>query len=156
MSWKEPSHERMQEVLHGDFDIETHKETFVSYLEVVISPEGVVEYATPSHTEKMIEIFAKQKGFDDIDKAREYVWDVTVKNGMCSAIEYLSGVTGYIVVWFDHYYASDPPTKAQLDKLWELFKNGVYAGPTHDIVTPEKLALEQYLESVKARIRKDE
>jgi hypothetical protein len=156
MSWKAPSHERMQEVLHGPFDIETHKQTFVSYLEVVISPEGVVEYATPSHTEKMIEIFAKQKGFDDIDKAREYVWDVTVKNGMCSAVEYLSGVTGYIVVWFDHYYASDPPTKAQLDKLWELFKNGVYAGPTHDIVTPKKLALEQYLESVKARIRKDE
>ena len=63
--WKNPTHERMQEVLHSPFDIETHKQTFVSYLEVVISPEGVVEYATPSHTDKLIEILAKQKGIKD-------------------------------------------------------------------------------------------
>ena len=149
MKWKAPSHERMQEVLHSPFDIETHKETFVSYLEVVISPEGVVEYATPSHTDKLVEVFSKQKGFDDILKAKKYIIDTMINNGIISSIDYLTGVTGYISVWFDHYRAGDPPTKQQLGKLKELFKEGVYIGPTHDIVTPEREALKQFMESLK-------
>ena len=40
---KQPSLEVQQKVLHSPFDIETHKNTFVSYLEVVISPEGTVD-----------------------------------------------------------------------------------------------------------------
>lgn len=143
MKWTAPSHERMQEVLHSPFDIETHKQTFVSYLEVVISPEGVVEYATPSHTDKLVEIFAKQKGFDDILKAKKYIIETTINNGMLSTIDYLTGVTGYISVWFNRYVAGDPPTKAQLDKLKELFDNGVYVGPTWDVVTPEREELER-------------
>ena len=149
MEWKSPSIEEQQRVLHSSFDIETHKQTFVSYLEAVISPEGVVEYAVPSHTEKLIEIFMKQKGFDDIIKAKEYVIKTTINNGLCSSIEFLTGVTGYISIWFDHYVASDPPTKQQLDKLKELFDNGVYVGPTWDIVTPERDALEQFMRSLK-------
>lgn len=149
MEWKSPSIEEQQRVLHSSFDIETHKQTFVSYLEAVISPEGVVEYAVPSHTEKLIEIFMKQKGFDDIIKAKEYIIKTTINNGMCSTIEFLTGVTGYISIWFDHYVASDPPTKQQLDKLKELFDNGVYVGPTWDIITPEREALEQFMRSLK-------
>ena len=149
MEWKSPSIEEQQRVLHSSFDIETHKQTFVSYLEAVISPEGVVEYAVPSHTEKLIEIFMKQKGFDNITKAKEYIIKTTINNGMCSTIEFLTGVTGYISIWFDHYVASDPPTKQQLDKLKELFDNGVYVGPTRDIVTPEREAFEQFMRSLK-------
>lgn len=70
MMREHPTIERQQEVLHSPFDIETHKQTFVSYLEVVISPEGTVEYAVPSHSDKLVEIFAKQKGFDNILKAK--------------------------------------------------------------------------------------
>ena len=147
--WTSPSIEEQQRVLHSPFDIETHKRTFVSYLEAVISPEGVVEYAVPSHTEKLIEIFMKQKGFDDIIKAKKYIIETTINNGMCSTIEFLTGVTGYISIWFDHYVASDPPTKQQLDKLKELFDNGVYVGPTRDIITPEREALEQFMRSLK-------
>lgn len=138
-----PTIERQQEVLHSPFDIETHKNTFVSYLEVVISPEGTVEYAVPSHSDKLIEIFTKQKGFDDILKAKKYIIDTTINNGMLSTIDYLTGVTGYISVWFNGYVAGDPPTKAQLNKLKELFDNGVYAGPTWDTVTPKREELER-------------
>jgi len=148
MKWTTPSHERMQEVLHSPFDIETHKQTFVSYLEVVISPEGVVEYATPSHTDKLVEIFAKQKGFDDILKAKKYIIETTINNGMLSTIDYLTGVTGYISVWFNGYVAGDPPTKAQLDKLKELFRNGVYTGATWDTVTPEREELKRITEDL--------
>ena len=149
MEWTSPSIEEQQRVLHSPFDIETHKKTFVSYLEAVISPEGVVEYAVPSHTEKLVEIFMKQKGFDDIIKAKEYIIKTTINNGMCSTIEFLTGVTGYISIWFDHYVASDPPTKQQLDKLKELFDNGVYMGPTYDTITPEREALERFMKDLK-------
>lgn len=158
MMWKHPTIERQQEVLHSPFDIETHKQTFVSYLEVVISPEGTVEYAVPSHSDKLIEIFKEQKGFDDILKAKKYVWETCINNDICVPIEYLTGVTGYISVWFDHYVSSDPPTKQQLAKLQELFKEGVYIGPVRDIVTPEREALKQFMESLKklAKDRGDE
>ena len=149
MEWASPSIEEQQRVLHSPFDIETHKRTFVSYLEAVISPEGVVEYAVPSHTEKLVEIFMKQKGFDDIIKAKEYIIKTTINNGMCSTIEFLTGVTGYISIWFDHYVSSDPPTKQQLDKLKELFDNGVYMGPTYDTITPEREALERFMKDLK-------
>ena len=148
VTWKHPTMERQQEVLHSPFDIETHKQTFVSYLEVVISPEGTVEYAVPSHTDKLVEIFAKQKGFDDILKAKKYIVETTINNGMLSSIDYLTGVTGYISVWFNSYIAGDPPTKAQLDKLKELFNNGVYIGPTWDTVTPEREELKRITEDL--------
>ena len=158
MMWKHPTIERQQELLHSPFDISTHKQTFVSYLEVVISPEGTVEYAVPSHSDKLIEIFKEQKGFDDILKAKKYVWETCINNDICVPIEYLTGVTGYISVWFDHYVSSDPPTKQQLAKLQELFKEGVYIGPVRDIVTPEREALKQFMESLKklAKDRGDE
>ena len=38
------------------FDLEKHKQTYVQYLEVVILEDGTVEYAVPSHQEKLIEI----------------------------------------------------------------------------------------------------
>lgn len=137
-----PTIERQQEVLHSPFNINVHKQTFISYLEVVISPEGVVEYAVPSHSEKLVEIYSKQKGFNDVLKAKKYIIDTTINNGMLSTIDYLTGVTGYISVWFNGYVAGDPPTKAQLDKLKELFDNGVYTGPTWDTVTPKREELE--------------
>lgn len=148
MMWKQPTIERQQEVLHSPFDIETHKQTFVSYLEVVISPEGTVEYAVPSHTDKLIEVLAKQKGIKTFDEAKKYVFDTAMNNGYCSSIDFLTGVTGYISVWFNGYVAGDPPTKAQLDKLKELFDNGVYAGPTWDTVTPEREELERFTKAL--------
>ena len=42
-----------QEILRGNFDIATHKEFFTNYLEVVILKNGKIEYAVPSHNEKM-------------------------------------------------------------------------------------------------------
>lgn len=68
---------------------------------------------------------------------------------MCHIGDFLTGVTGYISVWFDRYIAGGPPTKQQLDKLKELFDNGVYIGPTWDIITPEREALEQFTRSLK-------
>lgn len=143
--WKRPSFDVQQKVLHSPFNIETHKNTFVSYLEVVISPEGEVEYAVPSHSEKLVEIFANQKGLD-IQEAKQYILETTANNGFMSIVDFLTGVTGYISVWFNGYVSEDPPTKQQLDKLKELFDAGVYNGATYDTVTQRLKAAAEEME----------
>lgn len=40
------------------FDLEKHKQTYVQYLEVVILEDGTVEYAVPSHQEKLIALWS--------------------------------------------------------------------------------------------------
>ena len=86
-----PSHERMQEVLHSLFDIQTHKNTFVDYLELIIRPDGTPEYATPSHMMKLAEIYGKS--MDDIYE--EYYQEQLGQDG----IDYLCAKTGCIAVW---------------------------------------------------------
>lgn len=44
------------------FDLEKHKQTYVQYLEVVILEDGTVEYAVPSHQEKLIALACMKKG----------------------------------------------------------------------------------------------
>lgn len=58
------------EVLHSPFNIETHKKTFVNYLEVVITQDGVIHYAIPSHQEFCIN-YAIQQG---LFKSREALY----------------------------------------------------------------------------------
>lgn len=143
MRCKHQTIERQQEVLHSPFDINTHKETFISYLEVVISPEGVVEYAVPSHMEKLLSLYAVQRGIS-VDEARDETRRTAIDVAF-DIMSYLMGVTGYISVWFNGYHASDPPTKEQLEVLKMLFDNGVYSGPCHDTITPEREALKEFM-----------
>lgn len=42
--------------LYSKFDLQKHKQTYINYLEVIILPDGSVEYAVPSHQEKLISI----------------------------------------------------------------------------------------------------
>ncbi len=46
------------------FDLEQHKQTYVQYLEVVILEDGTVEYAVPSHQEKLIAL-SRQKSINN-------------------------------------------------------------------------------------------
>ena len=50
-----------QDVLHAPFDLEIHKKTFIDYLEVIIRPDGTVEYAVPSHLYKLMSVFENGK-----------------------------------------------------------------------------------------------
>lgn len=68
MNDKIPNADNAHLVLHSPFDIKVHKQTFINYLEVVISPEGVVEYAVPSHVEKLLQIFMSKYSFTDREK----------------------------------------------------------------------------------------
>ena len=43
--------------LNSKFDIEQHKKKYINYLEVIIFPDGHIEYAVPSHQATVTMIF---------------------------------------------------------------------------------------------------
>lgn len=85
------SYEEQMKVLHGDFDFDTHNKTFTDYCEVVILEDGKIEYAIPSHTEKLIEVTCKK--FDltrqqflemtDVDNMRSFYFEICSYNSKC-------------------------------------------------------------------------
>ena len=52
------------EVLYKPFDINIHVNEFIDYLEVIIKKDGTIEYAIPSHQEKLKQVILDDKGFD--------------------------------------------------------------------------------------------
>ena len=47
--------------VYSKFDVDKHKDTFDSYLEVMILEDGSIEYAVPSHQEKAIKLACEGK-----------------------------------------------------------------------------------------------
>lgn len=116
--FKNPSFERQQEVLHSPFDIHTHEETFVNYLEIIIKPDGTPEYAVPSHMMKLAQIYGK--GMDDVYE--DYVQE---QSGL-DAVDWLCNKTGCVSVWIDHIRGL--PNAAQKATLQQLHDAGLYKG----------------------------
>lgn len=109
------------DILHGEFDIELHRNNFKNYLEVIILPDGKVEYAVPSHQEKLIKIC-----MDKFNVTREEL------NSMCPEEFYLDFMTWLceksrcISVWTNFYRGA--PNSNQLSKLKLLHSEGLYLG----------------------------
>lgn len=106
-----------EEVLHMEFDIERHKQTFIAYLEVIIDPDGNVMYAVPSHQQSLVAITGKTLRQLDAEIPPEYMFDVT---------EWLCKQTGYIAVWYDGYVGE--ANDIQKETLAQLKQAGVYIG----------------------------
>lgn len=68
-----PTFEEQQIVLHSPFDIETHKKTFINYLEAVITSDGVIHYAIPSHNEFCYKMIMKDFGFETRDELYSFI-----------------------------------------------------------------------------------
>lgn len=113
-----PSQERIQEVLHAPFDIRTHKETFINYLEIIIKPDGTPEYAVPSHMMKLASVYGKC--MDDVYE--EYMQDQSGLDG----IDWLCLKTDCISVWQDRIQGV--PNSAQKVTLQQLHDEGLYNG----------------------------
>lgn len=89
-----------QKVLYSPFDPKIHENTFIDYLEVVISPEGIIEYAVPSHL-GVLEMKVLQKYNIKYD-----MYDYSIIAGNLCPKErhydytgWLMEETGYIMVW---------------------------------------------------------
>lgn len=112
-----------QEVLHGPFDIELHKKTFIDYFEVVLDVEGVVHYAVPSHQEFLI-----QKAMERNHWTREQLIAACPPEMQGWFLEWLIQESGgYIPVW-QNFVLDYPLNTRQLQTLAELKEEGLFCG----------------------------
>lgn len=86
--------DHQQKVLHEPFDLETHKRTFINYLEVIISEDGTVMYAVPSHQEKLISIACEQRGV-----TRDRLYEQCPKEYYFNVMTWLCLITGCVALW---------------------------------------------------------
>ena len=108
--------------LNSKFDIEKHKERFVNYFEVIIFEDGHIEYAVPSHQEKMI-LIAQAK----LHVSREELFKMCPRDMYSDVIIWLSEITGAISVW-DNYIQFYYMNEKQLESLRKLKREGLYRG----------------------------
>lgn len=111
------------DVLNSPFNIETHKKTFVNYLEVIILPDGTVEYAIPSHQEKLISVCIERDGI-----TRPELCDKCPPEYYCDFTKWLSLYSGCVSVW--NNFIMGNPNDLQAQALAELKNNGLYHGPS--------------------------
>lgn len=119
-----------QEILHRPFDIETHKKTFIDYLEVIIRADGTIEYAVPSHMYKLMSVFAG----DDYDVSKISDLFLNDASGL-TPIEWLCKKTGCISVWTNSFEGIANEKQIEVLKLLaaENLYDGTIPTPTTDI-----------------------
>lgn len=113
-----------QEVLHSPFDIETHKKTFIDYLEIVIDKNGVCHYAVPSHNGILEQLVCKKHHI------KYNMWDFSMKAGdLCPKerqfdyYNWLCEETECIMVWgYPTNKVVGKPNEKQLEMLKILEK----------------------------------
>ena len=108
-------------VLNSPFDIEIHKAQFKNYLEVVIFEDGTIEYAVPSHQEKLILLGMEKTGL-----SREEFYNSCPREYWLDVIAWLNKVTGAIAVW--DFKFEGWANLIQIEKLEELSEAGLYRG----------------------------
>ena len=109
--------------VHSLFDIEKHKEVYpYDYLEVIITSDGTIQYATPSHTEKTTALACTKLGVTRDELAcmcpREYHADY---------ITWLCMVSETVSVW-EKFCVAPNPTINQINTLKRLKMAGLYKG----------------------------
>ena len=110
------------EVLHSPFDINTHKDTFTNYLEVVILKDGTIQYAVPSHQEKLMKLACQA-----LNLPRDVIEIMCPKEYYCDYMLWLSKLSGACAVW-NNYTESYEYTEEQIQQLKLLKEEGLYHG----------------------------
>lgn len=109
--------------IYSNFDLEQHKANFINYLEVIITPDGTVHYAVPSHIQKAVQLACKKLQVSEEELAqrcpREYY---------CAWMDWVLAQSGSIAVWFDGF-AGQNPTRKQQAILRKMKMSGIYRGP---------------------------
>ena len=99
------------ELLYKPFDLKTHAENFICYLEVIIRKDGTIEYAVPSHQKKLESIARAAYGIH---------FEMMLATVQGDYLQWLVDTTGCISVW--NNFCVKPPecTPAQLESLKRL------------------------------------
>lgn len=115
-----------RDFFYQPFDIKTHKENahFLDGFEVMISPDGIIEYAMPSHQEFLI-----KKGMERTGLSKEDFENQCPKEYYGNYMEWLIKQSGgYIPVWETMYLSYKSLTTSQRNALKKLKINGLYKG----------------------------
>ena len=114
-----------QQVMHEPFDIETHKRTFVHYLEVCLDETGHVHYAVPSHQEWLIKYACNKHNM-----TRKELEDKCPRERWCDYMLWLTEQTECIAVWETAFVGKI--NSLQQKSLLTLKANGLYCGQTEE------------------------
>lgn len=110
-----------QQVLRKPFNVETHKQTFVNYLEVIISEDGTIMYAVPSHQEKLIAM-ACQK----LHVTRDVLNDLCPQEYYFDFMRWLCLISGCVALWNEHMQGV--ANELQQKAIKQLVREGLYRG----------------------------
>ena len=108
--------------LYSKFDVAKHIKKYIRYLEAVIYPDGTVEYAVPSHQEKLISVLMKQTG-----EIRKEVFARCPREYHLDFLTWLLKETGCVSIWYE-MCIYDKITKEQIKTLKILRISGAYRG----------------------------
>jgi hypothetical protein len=110
--------------------VEQHKH--INYCEAIIFPNGDIEYANPSHTEKLISITNEPK--EELDRK------IPIDAG---PVAWLVDYTGCVVLWYDFCYLPEQFTSAQAFTIAELLKAKIVHNPYIGHQLKEKAIIER-------------
>ena len=105
--------------VYSAFDIEKHRETFVNYLEVIILPSGKVEYAVPSHLEKLAALGMAKHG----DKSKASYYARIPKDVCADYFDWILQDTGCVAIWTD--VVRGVPNRFQRHAIERLRREGL-------------------------------
>lgn len=105
------------EILHNKFDINIHKENFINYLEVIIRPDGTIEYAVPSHQQKLEKIAIEINGIEKFNQELES------DEAYNDYLKWLCNFTGCVSVWNNFCVKPTNFTNEQKQSLKLLSEN---------------------------------
>lgn len=108
--------------LYSPFDLKKHMEKFINYLEVIIKTDGTVEYAVPSHQEKLTQIACEK-----LQICRKELEERCPKEYWFDYLKWLCMQSGCVAVWSGSCEYFDITT-AQISVLRQMKMAGVYAG----------------------------
>ena len=107
--------------VHSEFNIKKHNETFINYLEVIMYPSGKIEYAVPSHMEKLMAIAMKK-----YNQTRDQVDNECPEKYYSDYTYWLCRYTGCLAIYNFSYYGK--ANRIQQKMLEKLKAEGLYKG----------------------------
>lgn len=109
------------EVLRGPFDPELHKKAFVHYFEAILTADGTVVYAVPSHVRVLERLYTARYGQEHTyDEYRRWL---TSHKTICDYLEWLMETTGAICLWTRGFLGM--PNATQQRRIDELVDQGI-------------------------------
>ena len=107
--------------LHSEFDPDKHAKTYINYLEVLITEEGKVIYAVPSHQELAIKLACEK-----LDVTRAELGQMCPVEYYFDFLTWVLMLTGTIAVWNNFYVGT--ANESQIKTLQMLKDKQLYKG----------------------------